>query len=76
MTTRNVSPHEPRARERGEAVRLVRRIQALFLELEELRRHEQRSPEIQAKERTLEQLRWRLAAVARRTASDDLDAAA
>jgi hypothetical protein len=76
MTTRNVSPYEPRARERGEAVRLVRRIQALFLELEELRRREEGTPELRAKERTLGQLRWRLAAVARRTASDDLDAAA
>lgn len=76
MTTRDVSPYEPHARERGEAVRLVRRIQALVLELEELRRHERRTPEIQAKERRLEQLRWRLAAVARRSASDNLDAAA
>ena len=76
MTTRDVSPYEPHARQRGGAVRLVRRIQTLFLELEELRRHEQRTPEIQAKERRLEQLRWRLAAVARRSASDELDAAA
>ena len=76
MTTRDVSPYEPRARERREAARLVRRIQTLFLELEELRRYEQRRPEIQAKERRLEQLRWRLASVARRSASDDLDAAA
>ncbi len=76
MTTRNVNPYEPRARERGEAVRLVRRIQVLFLELEELRRREEGTPELRAKERTLQQLRWRLAAVARRTASDDLDAAA
>ena len=76
MTTRDVSPFEPRARERREAVRLVRRIQTLFLELEELRRYEQRRPEIKAKERRLEQLRWRLASVARRSASDDLDAAA
>ncbi|HEX9350693.1 MAG TPA: hypothetical protein VF877_05435 [Gaiellaceae bacterium] len=74
MTTRDVSPYEPRARERGEAVRLVRRIQALFLELEELRRHEESTLELRAKER--EQLRRRLAAVARRSASDDLDAAA
>ena len=76
MTTRDVSPFEPRSRERREVVRLVRRIQTVFLELEELRRYEQRTPEIQAKERRLEQLRWRLAAVARRSASDDLDAAA
>ena len=76
MTTRDVSPFEPRSRERREVVRLVRRIQTLFLELEEPRRYEQRTPEIQAKERRLEQLRWRLASVARRSASDDLDAAA
>jgi hypothetical protein len=76
MTTRDVSPYEPRARVRGEAVRLVRRIQALFLELEELRRREESTPELRAKERALEQLRWRLASVARRSASDDLDAAA
>ena len=76
MTTRNVSPFEPRSHERREAARLVRRIQTLFLELEELRRHEQRTPGIQLKERRLEQLRWRLASLARRSASDDLDAAA
>jgi hypothetical protein len=76
MTTRDVSPFEPRSHERREVVRLVRRIQTLFLELEEFRRYEQRRPEIQAKERRLEQLRWRLASVARRSASDDLDAAA
>jgi hypothetical protein len=76
MTTRDVSPFEPRSRERREVVRLVRRIQAVFLELEELRRREEDSPELRAKERALEQLRWRLAAAARRSASDDLDAAA
>jgi len=76
MITRDVSPLEPRSRERREVVRLVRRIQALSLELEELRRREGGSPELHARERTLEQLRWRLAAVARRSASDDLDAAA
>ena len=76
MTTRDVSPFEPRYRERREVVRLVRRTQTLFLELEELRQHEESTPELRAKERALEQLRWRLAAVARRSASDDLDAAA
>lgn len=59
MTTREVSPHEPHARERREAARLVRRIQTLFLEVEELRRREERNPELRAKERTLEQLHWR-----------------
>jgi hypothetical protein len=76
MTTRDVGPYEPHARQRREAGRLVRQIQTLFRELEELRRHEHRTPQIQAKEHRLEQLRWRLAAVARRSASDDLDAAA
>ena len=76
MKTRDVSPFQPRSHERREAARLVRRIQALFLDLEELRRSELRTPKIQAKERRLEQLRWRLVSVARRSASDDLDAAA
>jgi len=76
MTTRDVSPFEPHSHERREVLRLVRRIQALSLELEELRRYAQHTPEIQAKERRLKQLRWRLASVARRSASDDLDAAA
>ena len=76
MTTRDVSPFEPRSRERREVVRLVRRIQALSLELEELRRREEDNPELRVKERALEELRWRLAAVARRSASDDLHAAA
>jgi hypothetical protein len=76
VTTRDVSPFEPRARERVEVIRLVRRIQALLLELEELREREGGTWELRAKERALEQLRWRLAAVARRSAGDHLDAAA
>lgn len=63
-----------RSGERQEVLRLVRRIQVLTLELHELRRRE--APELDAKERTLDQLRWRLATVARRAATDDLDAAA
>jgi hypothetical protein len=61
---------------RGELVRLVRRIQALTLEVQELRSGEAATPELQAKEKMLEQLRWRLAVVARRSALDDLGAAA
>jgi UDP-glucose 4-epimerase len=74
-TTRYASPFEPPANRR-ELVRLVRQIQALTLELHELRQREGDSAELRAKERTLEQLRWRLAAAARRAASDDLGAAA
>ncbi len=76
MTTRDVSPFEPRSRERREVVRLVRRIQELLLEIAELRHHEGSARDFDAKERGLDQLRWRLAAVARRSASDDLDTAA
>jgi hypothetical protein len=65
-----------RSGERQELVRLVRRIQALTLELHELQRRDGGTPELDAKERTLDRLRWRLATVARRTATDDLDAAA
>jgi hypothetical protein len=76
MTTRDVSPFEPSSRERREVVRLVRRIQAVVLELEELRRREEDNPALRAKEHALEQPCWQLTAVARRSASDDLDAAA
>jgi UDP-glucose 4-epimerase len=74
--TRKVSPFEPRAHERRELVRLIRRIQALTLEIHELQRREGATRELHAKERTREQLRWRLASVARRAAADNLDAAA
>jgi hypothetical protein len=66
---------DPR-RGRDELVRLVRRMQVLSIEVGELRKHASTGTELQAKERTLEQLRWQLAAVARRTATDDLGNAA
>jgi hypothetical protein len=75
MSTRDVTPLEPPGK-RGELVQLVRRIQALTLELHELRQRGGGTSELHAKERTLEQLRWRLAAVARRAATDHLGAAA
>ena len=66
---------EPRA-ERAELVRLVRRIHALTLELQEPRRRELDQADVEPKERLLEQPRWRLAAVARRAATDELGNAA
>jgi hypothetical protein len=68
-------PSEPRA-ERAELVRLVRRIQALTLELQEPRRRELDQADVEAKERLLEQLRWQLAAVARRAGTEELGNAA
>jgi hypothetical protein len=73
---REISPFEPYARERREALRLVRHIQALTLVVHELRQGEGKAAHLPAKEHELEQLRWRLAAVARRTATNGLDAAA
>jgi hypothetical protein len=73
---RNVNPLALHSRERREVVQLLRRIQKLLLELDELKRHEEGTADVRAKERALEQLRWRLATVARRTATADLDAAA
>jgi hypothetical protein len=73
--SRNLNHFEPRG-PRRELVGLIRRIQTLNLELAELRQHGRASPELEEKERTLEQLKWRLATVARRTAADDLGAAA
>jgi len=75
MTRRYLNAFEPDA-ERDELARLVRRIQTLTLELQGPRRRELDTAEVEAKERTLEQLRWRLAAVARRTATDVLGNAA
>jgi hypothetical protein len=66
---RFVNPPEPNGEQR-ELGRLVQWIQTLTAEFDELRRHASASPEVQAKERTLDQLRWRLAALARRTATN------
>ena len=74
-TDRNANQFEPHGTRR-ELVGLIRRVQALTLELAELRQQGRASRELEAKELTLEQLRWRLATVARRTAADDLGAAA
>jgi archaellum component FlaC len=68
---------------RSELERLVRRIQALKLEVDELRTKtdELRTKtgatlELEVLERALDRLRWRLAAIARRMATHDLDGAA
>jgi hypothetical protein len=60
---------------RGELLQVIRAIQELTLELAQVR-NEEHTAELKAKERRLEQLRWRLAAVARRHATDDYGAAA
>jgi hypothetical protein len=74
MDTYSVTPFESSS-ERLELIRLVHRIQALTLELQELRRNEGDTAELDAKERSLDQLRWRLATLARRTATDAESAA-
>jgi hypothetical protein len=76
MTTKPpVNRPEP-SDERPELARLVRRIQTLTRELQERRARELDTADVDAKARTLEQLRWRLANIARRTATDDLGNAA
>jgi hypothetical protein len=74
MDTYSVNPFESKS-EQLELIRLVHRIQALTLELQELRRNEGDTAELDAKERSLDQLRWRLATLARRTATDAESAA-
>jgi hypothetical protein len=54
-----------------EVVRLIAQIQALRLDLEALRGRGKGEPELLAKERSLEELRWRLAAAARQAANRD-----
>jgi hypothetical protein len=51
-------------------------VQALTLELQEPRRRDLDHADVEAKERLLEQLRWRLAAVAQRGATEELGNAA
>ena len=59
-----------------ELLRLIREIQAVKLELDTLRRLGEPGPEALEKERVLDQLHWRLAAVARHAANNDVGAAA
>ena len=61
---------------RRELARLVGQIQTLTLEIRNLRQRELETPEVDAKKRTLERLRWQLAAVAKRTATEELGDAA
>jgi hypothetical protein len=61
---------------RRELRRVINQMQELTLELSVLRQRGGRDRELRAKERALDQLRWHLAAVARRAASDDASPAA
>ena len=51
-------------------------MQELTLELDQLRSGEQSATDVKAKEQALELLHWRLARVARQTATDELGNAA
>ena len=74
-TGHSANAFEPGDRQR-ELAHLVRQIQALTLELQADQKGQRNTTDFDAKERTLEQLRWRLAALARRAAHDDLGNAA
>jgi hypothetical protein len=74
-TSRTANPLEPTGHRR-ELARLVGQIQTLPLELQNLQQSELETPEVDAKERTIERLRRQLAAVAKRAASDELGNAA
>ncbi len=73
--SRNLNQFVPGGK-RNELARLIRRIQTLTLERDQLRQDGGADRELQAKERTLDQLHWRLATVARQTAVADLGNAA
>lgn len=75
MPRRNPNGFEPRGSHQ-ELTWLLRRIKSLTIELHELREQGRRDPELEAKERTLDRLRWRLATVAKRSATNDLGNAA
>jgi hypothetical protein len=59
-----------------QVARLIERLQRGVVERDCLRRRRASRAELEARERALERLRWQLAAVARRTAYDDLGNAA
>lgn len=61
---------------RSEIDQLVRRIQELKLQVDELRTKTGAKVELETMEGALDQLRWRLAAIARRMATNDVDDAA
>ena len=65
----------PTGRQR-ELARLVVQIQRLTLEVQKLRQRGLETPEVNAKERTLERLRRQLAGGAKRAATDELGNAA
>ena len=73
--SRNLNQFVPGGK-RNELARLIRRIQTLTLERDQLRQDGGADRELQAKERTLDQLHWCLATVARQTAVADLGNAA
>ncbi len=73
--SRNLNQFVPGGK-RNELARLIRRIQTLTLERDQLRQDGGADRELQAKERTLDQLHWRLATVARQTTVDHLGNAA
>jgi hypothetical protein len=60
----------------AEVIRVIDRIESEGLELEDLKRRRASAAELEAKERSLECLRWRLAAIARLAAHRDLGSAA
>jgi hypothetical protein len=76
-SSRSRSPRRYRRPTAGnELLQVIRAIQELTLELAQLRHDKHAGRELEAKEHTLEQLRWRLAGLARRLATDDFGAAA
>jgi hypothetical protein len=68
-TEDQVNEFVPRGPKR-ELMRLIGQVQALNGELDALRQRGAGDRELRAKERALEQLRWRLAEVARHAATD------
>jgi hypothetical protein len=59
----------------GELNRLLEQIRALTAEVGELKRRGVPATAVEARERVLEELRWRLAAVARRSVAGGLPGA-
>ena len=71
------SQRRRRKRSSGDELRgVIRAMQELTLELDQLRCDEQSATDVKAKEQALELLHWRLARVAQQKATDELGNAA
>jgi hypothetical protein len=75
-TPGNATRFGPRGHTEDDVESLLRQIKEIALHCQQLKRRDAQDPERAEAERSLEQLRWRLAAAVRRSSDEDSGAAA